>query len=113
MTSMINSRSFLITLILFVIVIGVSGIFYLGYKQLQLNKIKLKVFRTENGWAYDIINNNGVFIHQLNIPAIQKKVAFTNKNDAQKVGNLVLQKLESDKFPIISKEELDSLKIQY
>lgn len=73
----------------------------------------MEVIKLECGWGYDILHRNQVFIHQPNIPVIQETITFRTKHEAKKVGNLVLKKIKSDKFPIITQQELDSLKIQY
>lgn len=87
------------------------GIFYKGYH--KSSNIRLTVIKLENGWGYDINNNQRILIHQPNIPAIQKSIPFNTKQDARKVGSLVLKKIESNKFPTITLRELDSLKIDY
>lgn len=104
-----TKKLFLLIVLSFIVII--CSIYYYGYQ--QLHSIRLNVIETENGWAYNILNNNQVFIHQPNIPAIQNTKAFKSKADAKKVGNLVLQKIKTNSFPVVSKEELDSLKIQY
>lgn len=99
---MINS------IIILIIIIGFS---YRNYN--RANNLNLKIIKIEQGWGYDIVYKNGIYIHQPNIPAVQKNVLFSTKKEAEKVGTLVLKKIRSNKLPTITQQELDSLNIQY
>lgn len=74
--------------------------------------IKSLVFKTETGFGYSISYNSKVLIKQDYIPAIQNNQAFCNFNDAQKVADLVKEKLIKKENPQISLIELKKLNIQ-
>ena len=72
-----------------------------------------KAFATNNGWGYDVLTNDTVYIHQQYIPAVEGFQSFTTEKQALEVGNLVIQKLKQNTSPTILLKELDSLKIQH
>lgn len=66
------------------------------------------------GWGYEIKENGKVVIIQKHIPAIQGMNGFKTEEDAQRVGNLIVQKLNNNIFPpTIQVEELEQLGIEY
>ena len=71
----------------------------------------LQVIQLDNGWGYEIITDNKVFILQKYIPVIPGNHLFENKNDAAKVGQLVLYKLQNNLSPTITLEDLNKLKL--
>lgn len=74
----------------------------------------IKTVRHNNGWGYEIKQDEKTIIRQLSIPSIGGKQSFTTKEDAQKVGLLMAKKLDQKIFPpSISKKELDSLQVAY
>ena len=79
-------------------------------------KITLTIFPNGGnsaGFGYDIYINEVLFIHQPHIPAIQGVKAFCSKIDAEKVGNLVIKKIQNgNNPPKVSILELDSLQIR-
>jgi hypothetical protein len=80
----------------------------------QKENIQLQTFKTSSGWGYDIIKDDKVFIHQEIIPAIEGFKSFITKEEAEKVGKLVLQKIKNKEgggLPQITREEIDSLQI--
>lgn len=75
----------------------------------------LKLIETKLGWGYEINSKDKVYIHQENIPAIQGNKGFASKEDAEKVGNFVMEqmiKLHKD-LPVITLKQIDSLNIRY
>jgi len=80
----------------------------------QDNSLQIKTFTIQQGWGYEILANNKVYIHQEIIPAIQGKKYFVSKEEAEKVGKLVVSKMKQGKgggFPEITEADIDSLKI--
>ena len=73
--------------------------------------IQLKIISSENEtFGYNILVNDKTIIHQPNIPAVSGNQGFQTREDAKKVGKLVIQKLRNKKFPpTITVDELDSL----
>ncbi len=65
------------------------------------------------GWGYDIYLDNNKIIHQPIIPAIEGMKSFKTKEDALKIGNFSISKIQNKNngLPTISIIELDSLKI--
>lgn len=64
------------------------------------------------GFGYNILIDGAIFIHQTSIPAMPGKNAFSAKEQAELVANLMIHKLKNNIMPpSISKQELDSLKI--
>ena len=95
-------------------VIGITIILLLILAQCQTNnKVDSRVIRVENGWGYELYNGQKVIIHQEIIPVIEGKKPFLSRSDARKTGKLALRKLYSGKIPLITKRDLDSLRIAY
>jgi len=70
---------------------------------------KAELFRSGQGWGYDILKNEKVYIHQPFIPAIEGEVPFSDKRSARKTGKLVISKLMRQKSPTVTKEELERI----
>ena len=66
----------------------------------------LHVIDNDSAWIYEIYNNDSLFIRQEYIPELKGKQSFKTKEDAEKIGNLMLKKLSKNAFPVISKKEL-------
>lgn len=73
--------------------------------------IEGSTFKTDNGWGYTITVNNKLFIKQTEIPAIEGNKGFTTEEDAAKVAQLVINKIEKNESPAVKKEELEKLGI--
>lgn len=72
---------------------------------------QLSVITIDSGFGYEIFKNKQPYIMQTQIPAIQGTKVFVNNIEAQRIGELVLYKLEHNITPNITVIELDSLKI--
>jgi hypothetical protein len=70
---------------------------------------KIEVYKSGQGWVYDILVKNKLYIHQPFIPAFEGQVPFRDKQSAKKTGRLVVGKLKNHKIPSITKEELKSI----
>jgi len=75
--------------------------------------IQVKTFQVDDkGWGYDIYMKNKLYIHQPHIPAVSGNNAFKNQADAEKTGNLVVNKIRNNIMPpSVTVKELDSLKV--
>lgn len=75
--------------------------------------ISFKIFEVENKqFGYDIFVDGKMYIHQPHIPAIPGNKGFENKEDAKKVAEFIINKIENNIIPpTTSKAELDSLGI--
>ncbi len=74
-----------------------------------------RTFQNENAtWGYDLLRSNAVFIHQANIPSIPGLKGFSTKEEAQKVAEFVMNKLNKNIMPpSVTPEELKSLGIKF
>ena len=66
------------------------------------------------GWGYEIYQDQKLYIVQPNIPAIAGNKGFINKEDAQRVAELILTKIKNNELPpTVTIEELNALHISY
>tara|TARA_R110000868_G_scaffold95687_1_gene262989 strand:- start:1483 stop:1845 length:363 start_codon:yes stop_codon:yes gene_type:complete len=108
-------------IVFFVIILSIAVVglivlkTYIGSKtdiRSKKDTIEALVFKTKTGFGYSISYNNKVLIKQDYIPAIQYNQAFCNFEDAQKVADLVKEKLNRNENPKISLIELKNLEVQ-
>src|ERR1700746_4082726 len=71
--------------------------------------ISYKVFHSGTGWGYDIAMNGKLIIHQECIPAINEKKQFLSEAQARETAQLVISKLKNNKFPTLSKTEVEQI----
>lgn len=64
------------------------------------------IYSVNSGFGYEITTHNKILIKQDFIPVIQNKIPFCSEADAQKIANLVIDKLENKESPRITKKEL-------
>ena len=95
----LSTIAFLIGLLVFV--------FCQKGKDLNLQSIKV-----QHGWGYAITNNDRIIINQTVIPVISEYKSFQTEKEAIAVGQLVIKKLNANKSPTITKNELILLKIR-
>lgn len=74
--------------------------------------LKTESFKTAFGWGYTITYKNKIIIKQSIIPAISAAKSFSTERDALKVGNLVVNKLNKNISPTVTKNDLILLKIK-
>ncbi len=83
---------------LIIIVAGLAGLvafrFYKNRPQYQLH-----VFNTRQGWGYTIVSHGDSLIYQPTIPGQAGRNGFVRSEDARRVGELVIHKLENGQFP--------------
>jgi hypothetical protein len=103
---------FYFMLISVLLLIGV--LIYLYFKNSNsISIIQSIPFKTENGWGYNILVNDKIYIHQEYIPAINGKQSFQSRLEAQETGILVIKKIKKGQMPVIKTKDLDSLKVRY
>ena len=92
-----------------VLLLGISGVIFFSCQ----SKIRLDVssFQTEEGWGYQIMKGEKVFIYQPTIPGIPGNQPFVSEEEAMIVGRFVLEKIKNKQHPAISIQEIDSLNI--
>lgn len=97
----------------FAVLIFIASVFYKNGKNTngRFVDLKVKTYQSPLGWGYDITVNDSSTIHQDIIPGIPGRKGFATKEDAEKIGNLVLEKIINKKLPSVTLQELDSFKI--
>ena len=73
---------------------------------------KIESFKTKTGWGYTIATKDRILIKQSIIPVINETKSFTTEEDALKIGNLVIERLNNDLPPTVTKNDLILLKIK-
>jgi hypothetical protein len=87
------------------LVVFITGIIITGSR----HSLSLEVIRSGEGWGYDILKNNKIYIHQPYIPAIEGQFPFKDKKSARKTGKLVVKKLREHKLPSVSVDEVKEI----
>lgn len=88
------------------------GIIY-GYMH-SIDIYRLEVTRIEgSGYGYKIYEGERLIIVQPFIPVVSGKRPFQSVQDAQCIGNLVLERIKAGNEFAISKADLDNLGIVY
>ena len=73
-----------------------------------------EIIKFENGWGYKIYVDNKIYITQNVIPGVPGNTAFRSSKEAQKVANLVLDKINKGILPpTITVNELKELHIYF
>jgi hypothetical protein len=87
----------------------------LPVKDFSNKQIEFKTFSVnDKEWGYDIFSDGKLLVHQPNIPAIQGNKGFSSNTEATNVAQVVVNKIKKNIFPpVVSIEELDSMKIHY
>jgi len=70
---------------------------------------EVSLFKSGDGWGYDISKKDKIYIHQPYMPAIEGQAPFKDKRSARKTGRLVIRKIKNHKSPAVTKEELRSV----
>ncbi|MBS7252633.1 DUF4907 domain-containing protein [Flavobacterium branchiicola] len=74
---------------------------------------KIDSFKTNTGWGYTIAYKNKTIIKQSVVPVISNAKSFSSEEDALKIGNLVVHKLQQKTSPTVTKNDLILLKIKF
>jgi hypothetical protein len=81
-----------------------------GWLLLPAEPLVLQTQHTAAGWGYLIKQKSRIIIDQPTIPAVQGVQGFSSKQNAQRVGELVVSKIYAGHFPpSLTLRELDSL----
>ena len=70
---------------------------------------EVSLFKSGEGWGYDILKKEKVYIHQPYMPAVEGQVPFKDKRSAKKTGGLVIIKIRNHKSPAVTREEIKSI----
>lgn len=106
-----NLKKALPILISAAIILGITGIEFLYTK--SNSPYELKVEENLEGWEYTIYYNDEIILKQRNIPGISTRKLFKTKIEAEKIGYLVISRLENKISPAVSKIDLDENEITY
>ena len=93
-----------IILVLFAVITGVlitlagRGHFY-----------DVEIYKSGDGWGYDILKKEKVYIHQPFVPAVEGEVPFPDRKSAKETGRLVIKKIRNNESPALTKEEVQSI----
>ncbi len=90
-------------------VIFLFAVSFLIYITGRNNTFKVNTYKSGDGWGYDVLVKNKVYIHQPFLPAVEGNIPFENKSTARKTGDLVVKKLKKHKLPTITREEVKSI----
>ena len=69
--------------------------------------------RTEKEWYYEVYLDSKLIIKQKTIPGVSGIQCFKSKEEARKIGVLVIKKLKSGNMPMISLNELKKYDITF
>jgi uncharacterized lipoprotein YehR (DUF1307 family) len=75
-------------------------------------KFQIENIKTKTGWGYTIAYKNKILIKQTIIPVVNNTKSFATKDDARKVAALVVCKLNQNRSPSVTKNDLILLKIK-
>lgn len=96
-----NKKKALIIFALFAVIIAVS---FAVARRGQFYEVAL--FRSGDGWGYDILRKEKVYIHQPFMPAVEGEKPFPDKVSARKTARLVTRKMKTQKMPSVTPEEI-------
>ena len=76
------------------------------------HQLSYTVFKSKNGWGYNILVDTSILIHQAVVPIMQTQSGFGKEQQAQQAAALVLQKLKTHKEPTINNAELQAILLE-
>ncbi|MAU16590.1 MAG: hypothetical protein CMH46_13750 [Muricauda sp.] len=88
---------------------GATRLFNESHNDLPM--LSKEIIKVDGGYGYQIYSGDKLLVQQEFIPAIKGKKPFKTSQDAQKVANLVLEKINAGTKPYIKKEELEQLNV--
>lgn len=89
-----------------------AGIFIIAKERQKKNttqgppQVSYKIFNSQIGWGYEILENDKVYIHQDFVPVLPTQKGFSKKEYAEKAAQLVIEKMKTSDFPTLTKEDL-------
>ncbi len=78
----------------------------------QKKTLHAESIKTASGWGYTISYQDKIIIKQTIIPVISETKSFRSEDDALKVAGLVVKKLNQNRSPSVTKNDLILLKIK-
>ena len=100
-------------LVVLILVLVAASVFYFVKFDVfsESNPYKSEIISVDRGFGYQITYNSKLLIKQEYIPEIQLNKTFCTEQDAEKVANLVCEKLYKNENPTITLENLNQLNI--
>ncbi|WP_321335459.1 DUF4907 domain-containing protein [uncultured Bacteroides sp.] len=103
------NKKFYVLVLIFLTMVGVSLFLYTHHHK-SISPFQLEVVKVDSsGYGYKILQRNKLFIYQPFVPAIGHKQAFRSKEDAYKVGQLMVNRMEAGEYFSISKKDIHQL----
>jgi hypothetical protein len=75
--------------------------------------VVVQSLKMPDGWGYEILVNNKVYIRQDYIPAIPGYKRFKTETEALSIANRVAEKMKQGRAPAVTVQEIDSAHIHY
>ena len=69
----------------------------------------VEIYKSGDGWGYDILKKEKVYIHQPFVPAVEGEVPFPDRKSAKETGRLVIKKIRNNESPALTKKEVQSI----
>ena len=91
-------------LIIFALFAVITAVSFAVARRGQFYEVAL--FRNGDGWGYDILRKEKVYIHQPFMPAVEGDKPFPDKVSARKTARLVTRKMKNQKIPSVTSEEI-------
>ena len=79
----------------------------------DLLPVALHSLKLKDGWGYEVLVDNKVFIHQDCIPAIASFKRFGTEAEALQIGNVVIDKIKHGHKPGLTVQEINDSHIHY
>jgi len=98
-------------IVIFISLIASVVIFFVRFdKQKRKNtSFEALIFKVPDGWGYDILVNDSLFIHQESVPATNGKKGFPKKELAERTAELIINKMKTGRPPTVTTFELDKI----
>lgn len=75
------------------------------------DNIRLEPYEVDTGWGYRVYVNDRRFINQDQVPAVSGRHVFASKEEAIRVGELVVEKIKQQELPYVTIAELQALHV--
>lgn len=107
--TMIKRHNIIVILTALIVSAGVLMCGFSEHTAKNKENISAKVFRSIDGWGYDILVNDTLFIHQEFIPAMTGRKGFPEKEQAEQTAQLIINKMKRGQLPTITTFELEQI----
>lgn len=75
--------------------------------------VVLRPLQLKDGWGYELLVDNKIYIHQDCIPAIERNKRFVTEEEAMRIGNIALDKIKKGHKPILTVQDINNAHIHY